>query len=187
MKKLLVAVFTIMVASSCYAQGTVNFNNRVLAFGVDAPVSVGGPEGPGPGPAYSAALYYQGQLVPGSVTTFRDGSSDPRLAHYIHGLTVTIPGTTPGQQNVVVEMRAWLTSFGSFEAAGFFSGTSGDLVIPLLGGSLEPTANNNFPASFTGMLVEGPEPSPVTLGLLGAIAMFLLRRQNGNEAVRQTW
>jgi hypothetical protein len=180
MKKLLIVFASVAITIAAQAQGTVNFNNRVSSFGVDAPVILGlGGIGPGPGPTYSAGLWYNGSLVPGSVTTFRDGTSNPLLAKYINGLTVTLPSTTAGQQNVQVEMRAWPTSAGSYDAATVEQrGTSGALTIATLGGGTDPTANNNFPSTFTGFTIPPiPEPSTLALGVLGFAALLLRRRK----------
>lgn len=177
MKKLLIALAAVIITVATHAQGTVVFNNRLTALGVDAPVTFSD-TGAGPGPTYSAGLYYNGTLVPGSTTTFRDGTSNAALAKYINGLTVTIPGTTIEQQNVTVEMRAWLTSAGSYEAAAPTArGSSGDLVIAQLGGGANPNVANNLPASFTGFVIQVPEPSTIALGALGAAALLFRRRK----------
>jgi len=173
MKKLLIALAAVIVTVASYAQGTVNFNNRVSAIGLSAPVTL--PNGSGPGPLYSAGLWYNGALIPSSVTTFRDPATNPELAKYINGLTVTLPGTTIGQQNVTVEMRAWLTSEGSYDTATQ-RGTSGPLVIAELGGDTNPNRPNSFPTSFQGFPIV-PEPSTLALGILGAAGLLLRRRK----------
>jgi len=183
MKKLLIALAAVLVTVATHGQaalGTVVFNNRVTAFNVDAPVTLGSPTGAGAGAAYSAGLYFNGTLVPGSTTTFRDGTSNPALAKYINGVTVPLPGTAPGQQNVPVQMRVWLTSAGSYEAAPATQrASSADLLIATLGGGADPTANNNLPPStvFSGLVVPVPEPSTLALGVLGAAALLLRRRK----------
>lgn len=177
MKKLLIALAAVIVTVATHAQGTVVFNNRISALGLDAPITRSD-TGAGLGPTYSAGLYFNGTLVPGSTTTFRDGASNAALAKYINGLTVTIPGTTIEQANVTVQMRAWLTSAGSFEAAAATQrGSSGDLVIAQLGGGANPNVANNLPASFTGFVVQVPEPSTIALGVLGAAALLFRRRK----------
>jgi hypothetical protein len=182
MKKLFVLLAVTVILSDSCAQGTVNFNNRVPAFGLDAPISVGNVQ-TGPGPTWSAALFHNGLLIPGSVTTFRDGTSNPQFAKYIEGITVTVPGTEPGQQDFAVEMRVWQTVFGSYDAApSLLRGTSGDLIIATLGGGTDPTANNNLPSYFTGFLI-WPEPSPLALGILGGIVLLLGRRRKSEVHV----
>lgn len=182
MKKLLIALAAVVISVASYAQGTINFNNRFGAGGVDAPVTLGA-GGPGPGPSYSAGLYLgaggSGGLIPGSITTFRDGAANAALAKYITSISsLAVPGTTAGQQNVTVQMRAWLTSAGSYEAAAATArGSSGDLVIAELGGGPNPAAVNNLPASFTGFVIPVPEPSTIALGVLGAAALLFRRRK----------
>jgi hypothetical protein len=183
MKKLIIALAALVITAASYAQGTINFNNRFGAGGVDAPVTLSNPAGQGPGPSYSAGLYLgaggSGGLIPGSVTTFRDGTANAALAKYITSISsLNVPGTTPGQQNVIVQMRAWLTSAGSYEASANARGSSTDLVIAELGGGPNPAAVNNLPASFTGFVVNVvPEPSTIALGVLGAAALLLRRRK----------
>ena len=152
---------------SVRAQGTIIFDTLVPAAGLDAPVFVWSLGGSPPGPTYSAGLYKDGLLIPGSLTRFRDGSDNPSLSKYIDPVLVTIPGTEPGQLNIAVEMRAWLTSAGSFEAAPLgHRGTSGALVISTLGGSSDPS---HLPASFTGFVIPAvPEPSTIALAIFGA-------------------
>jgi hypothetical protein len=85
--------------------------------------------------------------------------------------TVFVPGTTPGQENFVVQMRVWLASAGSYEAAPFGDrGLSAPMAIAMLGGD---SANrpNHLPPSFTGIVIM-PEPSIITLAILGTALIF---------------
>ena len=165
---------------STRAQGTIVFNNRLSAIGLDAPIGVisGNPLSV-PGPDFMAGLYYNGALIPGAVTTFRDGSANPLLAKYINGITVTVPGTTVGQENVTVEMRVWLAAAGSYEAAlASHRGSSGPLLIAKLGGGPDPTVPNHLPPSFTGFIIQVvPEPSTIVLAILGAAILAGRRRR----------
>ena len=162
---------------STRAQGTIVFNNRLSAIGLDAPVTFRARPSEGPGPDFSAGLYHNGRLIRQSVTTFRDGSANPLLSSYIHGLTVVVPGALPGQENVEVEMRAWLTSAGSYEASSE-RGSSGPLLIAQLGGGPSPNVPNNLPSSFTGFFIETvPEPSTLVLTILGAAVLGGWRRR----------
>jgi len=178
MKKLLIALAAVLVTAASYAQGTINFNTRFSAAGVNAPVELNAAGGPGPGPSYSAALYLVGAggsltLIPTSVTTFRDGSTTAALAKYINPVVAEVPGVTAGP--ITVRMRAWETSGGSYENA-VNKGSSGDLVIASLGGG--PVAPGDLPSSFTGFVVTVvPEPSTIALGVLGAAALMLRRRK----------
>jgi len=181
MKKLLIALAAVLVTVATHGQaaiGTVNFNNRLTAVGLDAPVTIGSAAGLGAGAQYTAGLFHNGTLVPGSTTTFRDGTSNPALAKYINGVTVQIPGTVADQANVPVQMRVWLTSAGSFDAAPAANRvSSGDLIIAQLGGGPNPATPNHLPTSFTGLVIPVPEPSTMALGVLGAAALLLRRRK----------
>jgi hypothetical protein len=183
MKKLLIALVAVLVTAASYAQGTLNFNTRFSAAAVDAPVYLEAVGGPGPGPAYTAALYTVGAgdsltLIPDSVTTFRDGSSAAALARYVNKGEIAIPGVAAGP--VTLRMRAWRTADGSFTTAspdGTFSrGESGNFVVQTLG--TPPGAPGDLPSSFTGFIVTTvPEPSTIALGVLGAAALLLRRRK----------
>jgi hypothetical protein len=157
-----------------HAQGLMVFNNRGGAWGLDAPITFR-ETGTGPGSGYSAGLYFDGNLVPGSVTTFRSPTpTTPQVSKYIQPLTVAIPGTTFGQMNVVVEMRVWPTHAGSYETAREAErGRSGPLVLTQLydGG---PSDYGHFQSSFTGFQISIPEPSALVVGILGGTA-FLVR------------
>jgi hypothetical protein len=184
MKKLLIALAAVLVSAATYAQGTINFNTRFATAGVDAPVTLTSTTGPGAGPAYSAALYLVNgstlTLIPSSVTTFRDGSSNPLFAKYINAVTATVDGVATGSP-ATVRMRAWLTSRGSYDAAvaagaGEF-GESGNLSITALGGGALPPGDLPSTATFTGFVIPVPEPSTLALGALGAAALLLRRRK----------
>jgi hypothetical protein len=179
MKKLLIALAAVAVTVATHAQGTVVFNNRNTAIGLDAPITLETAGGAGPGPSYNAGLYFNGALVPDSVVSFRDGSANATLAKYINGKTVVIPGAAIEAQNVTVEMRAWLASAGSYEAAPALQrNTSGPLVIAQLGGGVNPNVDNFLPETFTGFVIPVvPEPSTIALGVLGAAALLLRRRK----------
>lgn len=176
MKKLLVALAAVLVTVASYAQGTVNFNTRFSAAAVNAPVTLS--TGGGPGPAYSAALYVVGaggalSLVPSSVTTFRDGTSNPLLAQYVTAVEASIPGFAAGP--VTLRMRAWQTSQGTFDTAAN-KGESGDFIVATLG--TPPGTPGDLPSSFTGFVVNVvPEPSTIALGALGVAALLLRRRK----------
>lgn len=177
MKKLLIALAAVLVTAASYAQGTINFNTRFSTAGVNAPVELSDPAGTGPGPAYSAALYLQGAggeltLIPSSVTTFRDGTSNPAFAKYINAVEANVPGVTAGP--ITVRMRAWKTSEGTYETATI-RGESTPFVISTLG--TPPGTPGDLPSSFTGFIITVPEPSTIALGVLGAAALLLRRRK----------
>jgi len=176
MKKLLIALAAVLVTVASHAQGTVQF--ATITGVVNAPVAHAG-TGLGPGPSYTAALYKVDggtlTLIPSSVTTFLDGSSNPDAAKYIASVSeVAVPGVATGG-TATLRMRAWLTSAGSYDAA-LSKGESGDLVVSGLGGgNIFPA---DLPASFQGFVVTTiPEPSTLALGVLGAAGLLLRRRK----------
>ena len=74
-------------------------------------------------------------------------------------------------------MRAWLTCNGSFEAAkasGGGYGESAPLTIPSLGGGLLPDSNLS---GLEGFVIGFPEPSTITLAVLGGSLLLLSRRK----------
>jgi len=194
MKKLLIALAAVMVSVATYAQGTlgtVSFNTRIPGV-VDAPVSFGDANGPGPGDTWSAGLWSVGTggtltPIPASFTTFRPvpAGGNALLAKYVTTVgTVEVPGTTTGG-NATLRMRAWQTSAGSFDAASgnvtvngqpfLQRGESADVVVTGLGGGPSTPANLVGLQGFTIPLV--PEPTTLTLGALGAAALLIRRRK----------
>jgi hypothetical protein len=173
MKKLIVAAAVGLVAVGALAQGQFNFGNRVTVAGIDAKVFK--PDGVTPldGANYWAQAYVGtslDSLAPvGSPVNFRTGAA----AGYISSTIVTVPGK-PGGTTVWVEMRAWEAGVNSYEAAvagGKLFGKSDPIQLTL-------AEAPNTPPDMVGLksfsLV--PEPSTMALGLLGAAALLLRRR-----------
>jgi hypothetical protein len=170
----------VIATVATHAQGQLFFSTFDPAANppLTAPVELGAVGGAGPGPSYSAALYLvsggTATLIPGSTTAFRD--PNPALAaKFINPVVVTVPGVAVGGA-ATVQMRAWRTADGSWEATpANFRGSSGDLAIASLGGDNIPPVN--LPSSFTGFVIPVPEPSTLALGVLGAAALLLRRRK----------
>jgi hypothetical protein len=172
MKVLLNSLAALIVTLAAHAQGTVVFDNRNTAVGLDAPISVWSSAGAGPGPGFSAGLYFNGALVPDSVTTFRTGAN-PNLQKYIVAKTVALPGVPIDSFNVPVEMRVWLTSSGSYEnTPAMHRGSSGMLTVAQVGGGPNPDVANHLPPSFTGFIIF-PEPSTIALAFLGGALLLV--------------
>ncbi len=186
MKKLLFLAVCALATATALAQGTVNFNNRVSAASIDAPVfDVGGTTKLGP--TFDAQLYAgpnAGSLAAvGSVTPFKSGV----LAGYFAGGSVAISTVAPGA-TASIQVRAWdasggATSYEAALAAGVHTGESAIIQVAT-GGVPDPTTGiPGFPANLTGLqsfsLVATvvPEPSTIALGLLGAGALLLRRRK----------
>ena len=183
MKKLFVTLAAVLVSVSTFAQGTVNFNNRVTGQ-VDAPVFR--PDGvTGAGPTVTAQLF----LVTGSAgsytytpvgqtTTFRaPTTANPLLAAYVNPLaSMEIAGAAPGSQ-VGLVLRAWE---GVSYDASVIKGESnnGNPFTVTLGGDI-PGAPTAVPANLIGLtgFTLVPEPSTIALGILGAAALLYRRRK----------
>jgi len=207
MKKLILIALIAASAVASYAQGTVNFNNKVNATvgppptpAIDAPVSyasgttLGGSAGTkidGSHTTAWAALYGGAVGTPvdqlvllAPALQFRTGTA----AGYVNTLGASsraIPGVNPGDA-AVVQVRAWDTANGtsvaSYEAArgvqGAYFGASDIITIAATGGAGAPPSN---PANIYGLnafaIAPIPEPGTIALGFLGLGAMFVLRRK----------
>jgi len=186
MKKIIIVIACMLAGVSAYAQGTVNFNNRVPAATpspVDAPIfDVGGTTRLS-GTGFYAQLYGAaagGTLAAiGDALTFSTGRPGYILATGVD-TTRSIPGVTPGG-NAQVQIRAWSASAGStYEAAlaaGGAVGSSDVLTLATGGGGAPPGP----PADLVGLksfsLNVIPEPSTLALGILGAALLVIRRRK----------
>jgi hypothetical protein len=189
MKKIVLFAATAIACAAAYGQGTVNFSNRVLGSGVDAPVFYGdaGSTTRVEGDAYLAQLWAApagGTLAPvGPAVPFRTGT----LAGYIlttatetnpDGSLRAVDGVAAGSP-ALVQVRAWASSLGDTweeaAAAGLGgTGMSGELTITT-GGGLNPPGPLIGLTSFNVATVI-PEPSIAALGILGA-GLLLIRRK----------
>ncbi len=179
MKVICAALVVALATVSAFAQGQVVFANKVGTT-VDAPVFVFGVSGPGPN--WTAQLWLQevgGSLTPLTPTsTFRQrGTEGIGLVadRYWEAKLVDVP-MQPGADATFV-VRAWVTSLGSFDGAKASGGgwtESAPFVVNVGGGTLPP-ANLTTLKSFR---VFFPEPSTITIGLLGAAALVMFGRNS---------
>lgn len=177
MKTLMLASAFAAAAATALAQGTVNFSNYATASGINAPVFA--PGNVKLGSAYLGQLYAgptADSLAPvGTAVAFKDAAGAG--TGYVIGGTVTINSVTPGA-NAFIQLRAWDaaggTSYEAAQAAGKIYGNSATITIATGGGGSPPATPSPLTglASFT--LV--PEPSTLALGVLGAAALLLRRR-----------
>jgi len=169
MKKLLVAVAAVLASVAIHAQGTVNFDN----LGLGVPIMDWDNTGPGTKPDAHAALFMNGTMVPGSMTSFF-GNTDP-AAQYLSALVVAIPGVTPGTA-ANLQVGAW-TGGSSYDNASLSKALSTSFSV-VTGGAGDPPGLPTDLTGFTGLtLVQVPEPSTIAFGLLGAGALLLRRRK----------
>jgi hypothetical protein len=169
MKKLIIALATIMVTAVAYGQGTVQLNNRIVGT-VDARILL--PDGSGAGAGFTAQLWggpQGGTLAPLTPSTdFRTSSAN--AMGYVNSTTVAVPGVGPAQ-TATLQLRAFDgADFGS----SLVSGMSGTIDVALGGGALPPAALAGL-SGFT--LTAIPEPSTIALGVLGLAALMLRRRK----------
>ena len=199
MKKALLTLAAVAMASSAFAQGTITFfNNNIInpttgatyragVFQDNAPDVVGDPKGDstiGAGAGFTVGLFLASNLAtPLGTATFRTTSAQEVFAT-TQDLAVT--GVAPGSTaNLVV--RAWSTSAGSFAAAQTTPGAQwGEQAFtskPLGGTNPNPPPPSFFTpdmAPFTGFEMETtpvPEPTTIALGVLGVGALLLRRRK----------
>ena len=174
MKKVIIALATLIATVASYGQGTVQFNNRLTASGIDAKILSGGV---GISDAAFKAQLYAGpegsalsalKAVPGT-TSFRTGAG----AGYISPIDVSIPGIAAGAKATIV-VRAY--NGATYETSTII-GTSNPITITLGGAGSPPGPGAEMTGlqGFTLTLV--PEPSTIALGILGAAALLLRRRK----------
>jgi hypothetical protein len=190
-KLLLVTGATILVALNTFGQGqgVVTFTS-VGASGAKLIRDCNGV--PLSGSAYAVALYWGSATATdprnlqqiGNYATFLTGTSAG--TYFGGGRTITTPGSAVNGPVLTFQIRVWMTAYGSsYEQAASVGGILGQgpmftLKTKDLTNPLETTPNLYQAPGYTGFQPIGvgcPEPSTIALGLLGAGALFLLRRK----------
>lgn len=183
MKHCLVTLAALLAAASTYAQGTLNFVNKITGT-VDARVYYGaGTAAPAVGGGATASDMMVAQLWQTTGTVGPVGDPIPFRnsgagTGYWVGATRTLNGVAENA-NATVKVVAWSTALGAtYEAAkaagqgGF--GESAPITVPTGGGLNPPGALVGLQAFNIAAIV--PEPSIAALGLLGA-GLLLIRRK----------
>jgi hypothetical protein len=176
MKRILSAAFVLVTAVTGYGQGTINFSSFVGT--VDAPVTYLGARVTGPayvGQLYAGATAGSLAAVGSPVAFFGAGTGGE--GYIVSPATVTVPGIAGGA-TAVVQMKAWASTFASYEAAvagGGVRGESTTFSITLGGGGSPPAVPANLVGLQAFSLV--PEPSTYALLAFGAAALLLRRRK----------
>jgi hypothetical protein len=180
MKKALVILSSLLVAVGAFAQGQVNFANRVVGS-YDAPVFVNSLTGARADSTYMAQLYAGPTATSlaaiGAPVPFRTGAA----AGYVTSSTAIIPTVAPGSV-AQVQIRAWASAAGAtYESALAANGATGQSAILAIttGGAGSPPS---LPANLDGLTsfaITGivPEPSVLALGALGGLALLIRRRK----------
>lgn len=181
MKKLVIAAVALMISiAATYAQGQVNFNNKVSASGIDAKV-IDAKTGAGAGAGFAAGLAVDagGALtyIPGSAAIFRTASAAQQ--GYIFPAVITVPGHDVSS-SVALRMFGYAgaasdaaasAALGGNQAQNF--GISNPVTVTLGGGTILPPDM----VGLQGFTITVPEPSTIAFGLLGAAALLIRRRK----------
>ena len=189
MNSIHIALAVFLTTVTCLAQGQVNFANRVGAGGsiLNAPVLLlGTPSGPGPNYSVQLLLIANNSLTPLTpVSTFNPPGTGAGAisSQFWAPKTVDVPGVFGGQQATFL-VRAWLTDFGSYGgaiAAGYGYGASDPFTVTVGGAGSDPTVPPATPANLTTLksfnVGNPPEPSTITIGLLGAAVLVVFKRR----------
>lgn len=181
--KLAIALGLLMlIPSLSVGQATVNFNNRVLSAGIDAPVTDNVTSLRAYGDSYLAQLYYAPTSMPealtpiGAIVDFQIGTASGYLNVGSEG-SRNLPGIAFGQP-VVLQIRAWDTASGASyeESLANVSGRSGfsEPITLTTGPQFFPPVNMTGlqPFSLSHTLI--PEPPAAALLMLGVVVLLLV-------------
>jgi MYXO-CTERM domain-containing protein len=195
MKKILLLAALVGMAVTSFGQGVVQFNNKVSASGVDAPITgvTGAKIDESLTPGYRAALYGIVGSIPGSDSAldnqilvssigsgntwvnFRTGAA----AGYINtaGDAGRMFASGGFSATVTVQVRAWFGNYSTYEAARAAGAPIGKSNMVQMTTTTSAT-DTSVPAivGLQGFQVV-PEPSSIALGLLGLGAIAMIRRR----------
>jgi hypothetical protein len=184
MKKILSLLMVLGAAAAVHAQGTFGYFNGNTSNsddpngdGVGGTIYDNGAFATGSG--YHAQYYIgtQGTAASGLVANGTAGPLGTGLTagYYAPGEVATT--FNPGDQ-VTVQLRAWKGADGNYETAlgdGSKTGVS-NLINLTLNASSTPGPNITTMSNIN-LVVAGPEPATIALGLMGASALFIRRRK----------
>jgi hypothetical protein len=185
MKPLLSLAASLALLTNLFAQGTVNFANGGAA--VNAPFTLlSSLSDPWvamlyAGPVGTPEHLLSSTIVSGAPVSFTTTAG----TGYIFGGGRTIAGIPSGSL-ASLQIRIWRTDFGATweDAGGPLGQNPTGRTVPItlaLGGGLTPTPNM---VGLTGVLTWNtpliPEPSTTIVGVLGLVAMAVIRRKRSN-------
>jgi hypothetical protein len=157
-----------------HAQGTVNFNTRVVADNIFARAFDLDGETPLTGPEFRAQLWGGPSVGAMAPLTNPVMFQDPPFDGYISAGTVVIPTVPPGGE-AWLQVRAWVITTGPTWEAASLRGESN--VITINAGS-PPIPPPNL-IGLQPFII--PEPSTIVLAVLGAFALLLRRCREGHR------
>ena len=198
-----VGVCLFSLVPKAYSQGSVFFDNRVIAVGLDAPFYE--PDGITPlDSRYVGQLWYldgNTWVGVGPVIPFYDGEGAGRIDDRGVDATVALPGVSRGS-DALVQIRIWMKPYATYDeaaaAVGSFVGRSPTITVT--------TGGAGHPPSFPGFLTELqyhapgeaagsgyalrviPVPEPSVLFLVGIGVLYLggvahrRKRNRGGQA-----
>lgn len=176
MKHCLIALSSLLVAASSFAQATFQLNNRIVGTVVAPVFMADGVTGLNSG--YVAALWggpagaAEGALVQmGAALPFRDGAGAGNINITGADTLRSVAGTSDGA-SAAVQLRAWKGAAGSSYDASGEKGKSAILTLNGGGGLTPPSALVGL-TSFSVV----PEPGVAALGLLGAGLLAIRRKK----------
>ena len=184
MKKAIIMAAAIFASLNIFGQGTVNFSNIGLTGAqiIDSTTGAAAVSGS----KFTVGLYWAHDGITdealfqlAGATTGIAGQAGALTGLYSGG-TRTVDITPPGFF-AMFQVRAWETSFGSFDAAATGGGLVGKSSIIRVDTGDPTVIPPGTPGSLKGIsgitLAIVPEPSVIGLSLLGAGALLLLRRR----------
>jgi hypothetical protein len=181
-KLLLIGILSVGGVSSVFAQGTIDFRNRITGtldwpvYGIDGTLLSGA--------NFLAQLYFATSAT-GSLTAVLDPAAPFRTGtgagYWNAGADSTriLPGIAAGSE-VWLQVRTWDSTAGATydiaKAAGGQYGDSFIFHVAVTGGGGTPPAS---PAAMLGLqsFTLVPEPSTIALGVIGGLALLLRRRK----------
>jgi hypothetical protein len=174
MKKAIIAVASLLVSLSAFAQGQVNFNTHITS-GTIIDARVFKPDGTTAETAGFGQLFIVGAgnvytpLTPaGAFKTSAGG------AGYINAGAATAPAGFGNGTTVSVVLRAWEGSAGSTFDTAQIKGESAPISVTLV----EAPGTPNDLVGLQGFTLTGvPEPTTLALGAIGLGALLIRRRK----------
>jgi hypothetical protein len=173
-KTFLLIALSMVAGVVSHAQGTVNFNTRVVEDNIFARAFDLDGETPLTGPEFRAQLW--GGPSVGAMAPLTDPVmfQDPPFDGYISAGTVVIPAVPPGGE-AWLQVRAWYFTTGETWESASARGESN--VITITAGTPPLPAPNLI--GLRPFII--PEPSTIVLAVLGAFALLLRRCREGHR------